>query len=716
MQPNDAITDHFRLNRRQQAALAKLGIRSLKDLLFHFPHRYQDETEIKTVSELQPKEKATLYGRFYAPQSGKTYQRQTPYTRALIEDETGRAEAIWFHQPYISKMIEEGDLVKVSGEVSFRKNKPAFTNPQIEAVRNAPTKRGGSLFGDNTQIGEPVYSEKQGITSNWIFHAVKKILSSGLGDELTDPLPDELRQKYHLPQLKTALHWIHVPQKKADAEAARKRFAFQEVFFIQLQQAKQRAEREAQQVYRIENATYSKEQFVNQLPFSTTAAQDRAIDTTLSDMQSEKPMSRLLEGDVGSGKTVVAAASAYAAVNTPPPKQNFGRLQVAYMAPTEILAKQQFESFIANFKHQPLQIGLITGSGCRKFPSKVDPAASTNISRTQLLKWVENGEIAVLIGTHTLIQKSVRFQNLGLAVIDEQHRFGTIQRQNLITKNEVTPHLLTMTATPIPRTLALTLYGDLDLSVLDELPPGRIPVKTEIITPAQRRQMFDQIRSRIREGRQAYVICPRINEPDPDREQALQVASVKEETRYLDQEIFPELKVEALHGQMKAQTKKQVMDSFAAGEIDILVSTSVIEVGVNVENATVMLIEGAERFGLAQLHQLRGRIQRSSHQPYCFICSDTENEKSIKRLRTLKKAKNGFELAEYDLAQRGAGELSGRRQWGVSDLAMEAIKNIKMVEAAREAAREIIEQDPELKQPQHQPLEQYLDKQYIHFE
>ncbi len=425
-------------------------------------------------------------------------------------------------------------------------------------------------------------------------------------------------------------------------------------------------------------------------------------------------MTRLLEGDVGSGKTAVAATVSYATITNRPidiakgARQNFGTLQVAYMAPTEILAKQHFESFIQYFKHMGINVGLITGTGCYKFPSKSSPGNFTNISRSQLLKWVGNGEIPILVGTHALIQKSVKFKHLALAIIDEQHRFGVDQRSKITRKESyAAPHLLSMTATPIPRTLALTIYGDLDLTVIDQMPAGRRQVITEIILPAKRKDVYEELRARIKEGRQAYIICPRIDPPSPDgygragepSDQQIAVAnarSVNEEAKRLKRDVFPEFEIGVVHGKLTPKAKDEVMKDFADGKIDILVATTVIEVGVNVPNATSIIIEGAERFGLAQLHQLRGRVIRSNHQAYCYVFTDSKTEKTLDRLQALKTAKNGFELAELDLMQRGVGELNGRRQWGVSDIGMEAIKNIKMVEAARTEVLNILENDPEL--------------------
>ncbi|MEL6802883.1 MAG: DEAD/DEAH box helicase, partial [Bacteroidota bacterium] len=443
-------------------------------------------------------------------------------------------------------------------------------------------------------------------------------------------------------------------------------------------------------------------------PFTLTKSQDKSITEILKDFNSTHAMSRLLEGDVGSGKTAVAATTAYAVATSRPPEGAksetaaavsdlaFGALQVAYMAPTEILAKQHFESFIEYFHHLPIQIGLITGSGCMKFPSKSDPTKPTKISKAQLVKWIKNGEVPIVIGTHALIYKSVEFKHLAYVIIDEQHRFGTNQRKQLAKKDERIPHLLSMTATPIPRTLALTIYGDLDITLLDEMPKGRKPVITEVIGPGQEQNMYEHVQSELDSGRQAYVICPRIDEPDPDKATALRLKSVTAEAARLQKNVFKTARIAILHGKMKPAEKDAVMQDFNDHKFDILVATSVVEVGVNVPNATNIIIEGAERFGLSQLHQLRGRVIRGTHQPYCFAVTDSKSEKTRERLQALSTARNGFELAEHDLQFRGSGELYGAKQSGLTDLGMEAIKNLKLVEAARTEARTLVEKHPDL--------------------
>jgi ATP-dependent DNA helicase RecG len=747
MNPNSHITDHARLIPPQRIALKKLGIETVHDLLYHFPSRYGDTSETRNISTLEKGDVAVVFGKITKLKTSKGFKTKIPMADAWVEDESGKIHCVWFNQPYLAKMTQEDALVRIEGKVSQRRSKNPeqsgelyFSNPKLEVVNKLPTGVGDSLFGDDGKSHTlyPVYPESRGITSNWIYHKIIDVFKNGLLDKLVDPIPKEILEKYNLPSLKTALIWIHTPMKPEDAEAARKRFAFEEVFFIQLEKQIARKEYEKNPSFKIEAIEKNVNEFIKRFPFEATDAQNSSIKTILDDFSKDHAMSRLLEGDVGSGKTAVAAVTAYAVVTTTPKGQKFGNLQVAYMCPTEILATQHFESFIQYFSYLGIQVGLITGSGCRKFPSKLNPKGWTNISRTQLLKWVENGEIPVLIGTHALIQKSVKFKHLAYVIIDEQHRFGLKQRASLMQKELVglvkktvgrdtsqrdgariaqsqqaltrvddnstfsrVPHLLSMTATPIPRTLALTIYGDLDLTLLDQMPHGRKPIITDIVTPDRREEIYKKIKIELKAGRQAYVICPRINEPDPDKEAAVNAKSVKEEAKRLKEKVFQEYEIGILHSKMKPKEKDSVMADFKSGKIHILCATSVVEVGVNVPNATVIIIEGAERFGLAQLHQLRGRVIRSNHQAYCYVFAETKSDKTFDRLCALKTARNGFELAEYDLKFRGSGELSGGKQWGVSDIAMEALKNIKMVEAARTEAQLLITQDIKLeKYPQ----------------
>lgn len=703
---NDKIESAFpRLSDIQKKALKRVGINTIHDILFYFPSRYSDMSELHFVRELIPGETATILGKVTSAKTKKSFRTKMPMGEAVVEDTTGSIKIVWFNQAYLAKMFKVGDSVRVTGKVTETKSGLTLANPEIEKTPDLPIDRHDTLFmkedGEQSEIRYPIYPETRGLTSKFIYHAIDKIFKSGLLDTLDEYIPEEIFKKYKLPSLRTALIWIHTPKKEDDAKVARKRFAFEEVFFIQLHKWQDRKRFQELRSYTLDVDIDDVQRFVDRYPFTLTGGQERAIESIFSDFEKTHPMSRLLEGDVGSGKTAIAASASYAVIKTRPfdfkdnKTQTYGNLQVAYMAPTEILATQLFESFITYFKHTGISIGLITGSGCRKFPTKVASAEKswTNISRTQLLKWVENGEIPILIGTHALIEKSVKFKHLALVIIDEQHRFGVNQRAKIARKEGFAPHLLSMTATPIPRTLALTIYGDLDLTILDEMPAGRKQIITEIIPDTKRESAYEKIKEEMAKGRQLYVICPRIDEPDPEMEMAIIAKSVMAEAKRLKKDVFPNASVGVLHSKMTKEKKEEVMNDFAGGSIDILVATSVVEVGVNVPNATLIIIEGAERFGLAQLHQLRGRVLRSSDQAYCFLFANAKSDKTIDRLKAIKTAKSGFELAELDLALRGSGELSGAKQWGVSDIGMEAIKNLKMVEAAREEAKNIIEKN-----------------------
>jgi len=706
MKQETPLEQIFRLSPIQKKALSGLQLKTAGDLLHYFPVRYGTPSAVRAIDTLLPGDDAVIFGKITKGEAKKTFRSRVAISTATLEDTTGEIKLVWFNQPYIAKMFGSGSLVRIEGRVSAKRTKVSngseaevyISNPKIEKVGSLPEGSGDSLFGKSDDHSlAPVYSESRSISSNWLYHSIQKIFGLGILNTLEDPIPDDILEKYHLPTLRTALIWIHAPKKEEQAEAARKRFAFEEILYIQLDRARERELAAKEPSFIIKKSKNDLAEFIQTFPFPLTSAQERVVDVVLKDFHSGHSMSRLLEGDVGSGKTAVAAIASFAAVTTPPPDRKYGNLQVAYMAPTEILAEQHFESFIEYFAKYKIQVGLITGSGAKKFPSKINNQKWTTISKPQLLKWVENGEIPILIGTHALIQKTVKFKNLALIIIDEQHRFGVKQRMQLRRKHDIVPHLLSMTATPIPRTLALTIFGDLDLSLLDELPPGRKPVETKIVLPHEREEVYKKVKEELRRGRQAYVICPRVNDPDPEKENAMNAKSVKSEVLRLQEKVFPDFTIEGITGKDKPKEKEEKMHKFKAGEVHILVATSVIEVGVNVPNATVILIENAERFGLAQLHQLRGRVLRSSHQPYCFVFAETKSKKTIDRLKSFTTAKNGFELAEFDLQQRGAGGLSGGKQWGVSDLAMDALKNLKLVEAARTEASLLITKDFELK-------------------
>lgn len=726
MNLSSLINKEWRLVESQKKALAKMGISTVEDLLYYFPVRYGNTSKVSYTETLIKGDEAVVFGKISGLKTSKGFIKKIPMSEGIVTDDTGRIKLVWFNQPYIAKMIQEDQLVRVEGKVTERKGELYMSNPKIEVVNTLPEGVGDSLFGskttEDTHVMYPVYPESKGVTSNWIYHAIQKIFNSGVLDTLEEPIPKDILEKYNLPNIRTAIIWIHTPKKEDDALSARKRFAFQEIFFIQLQKQKEKKIWSQKNAFTIDTNKKDIEDFIKRFPFKATDSQIHAIDSIVNDFKRGYPMSRLLEGDVGSGKTAVAATTIYAVTKSRPinkisglPAQA-GNLQTAYMVPTEILAKQHYENFCAYFEHLPIKIGLITGSECKIFPSKSDATKATKISKAQLLKWVANGEVPILIGTHAIIAKSVAFKHLAYAVIDEQHRFGTLQRQKITGKSETLPHLLSMTATPIPRTLALTIYGDLDLTLLDQMPHGRKPIITKIILPTEREKTYEEIRSEIRAGRQLYVICPRINEPDPTKEMAVLAKSVTLEAERLDKEVFGEFTIDILHSKMTPAEKEEAMQDFSTGKTQILVATSVVEVGVNVPNATMIIIEGAERFGLSQLHQLRGRVIRSNHQAYCYVFAESKGQKTKDRMKALTTAKNGFELAEFDLAQRGAGELYGRKQWGISDLAMESLKNIKMVEASRTEAIRIVEEDDSFKN--YPMIQKYFaeQKEKIHFE
>src|SRR3990167_4455150 len=680
---DNPLSNYFRLTDKQLKILGKFGLNTVRDLLWHFPSRYEGFAGRKTIAGLILGERASIHARVIKTEAKKTFRKRIKIASANVSDGTGSLEITWFNQPYMASILKVGEdytftgVIKQNKRSGFSMQNPIFEKGSIEISDS------GALI--------PIYPETRGLSSRWLRFAVKRIISKITDQDLKEPVPKEILKKYNLPSLKSSLHEIHFPRDLKWAEAARKRFAFEEIFIIQLLRQSWRKEREKHQSFLIKISKREMDEFFKTLPFGLTGAQINAVDYIFKDISGEKPMSRLLEGEVGSGKTIVALIASLACV------QN--GFQVAYMAPTEVLARQHFEEFIRRLgppaSGANIKIGLATSSEFLKYPSKAFAGRPTHIARAPLLKWLASGEIQIIIGTHSLIQKKIKFKDLALVIIDEQHRFGINQRLKLTKKNsERVPHLLSMTATPIPRTLALTVYGDLDLTLLDEMPKGRKQIITEIVSQERRAEAYEHIRREISSGRQAYVLCPRIEDTDD------LMRAVKREYKTLSEKIFLEFKVAMLHGKMLPKDKEKVMKQFREGQIDLLVATSVIEVGVDVPNATVIMIEGAERFGLAQLHQLRGRVMRSEYQSYCFLFTESDSQKTAARLKALTEAKSGFELAEYDLELRGAGELTGKQQWGISDVAMEALKNIKMVEAAREEAKKIIETNSFEKYPE----------------
>ena len=690
---SDPLYEHFRLTKLQKRALDKMRVSTVRDLLYHFPHRYENFAAAKYIKDIKPNEDVSVFGRVSSVQKRLSWKNKKYIVEASLEDHSGSLKLIWFNQVYMEKILQNNPVLKATGKVSGGKHL-SMVNPSLDFLPAMP-----EFLDENTNEElMPVYHESAGITSRWIYFAVRKILQTIPSSELQDPIPEKIRKKYNLPKLSSAIFWVHMPQNKKQASAAGKRFAFEEVFILQLAKQQEKEQLKAENAVNIQTdkeAEKKLKNFVSNFGFELTDAQKRALEDIKDDFKKPYPVARLLEGDVGSGKTAVAASAAYLVYNSKTPDNKYKSLQTAYMAPTEILAGQIFHDFIKFFAQQQIRIGLVTGSSCKIYPSKTSDGP-TKIACSQLKKWIKEGIIAVVVGTHSLIFKSVEFENLAFVIVDEQHRFGTKQRAKLSRKDGASPYLLSMSATPIPRTLALTIYGDLELSVLDELPAGRKDITTRLVPKRSRDGVYEFVKRKLKEGRQAYIICPRIEEPDPEKANALRAKSVEEELKRLSEGPFADYRLAPLHGKMTQKEKDETMERFASHEIDILVATSVVEVGVNVPNATSIIIEGAERFGLSQLHQLRGRVRRAEHEAFCFLFTESSSQKTRERLKALTQSKDGFTLAEEDLRLRGPGDLYGSKQWGLSDIGMKALQNIKMVEAARKEAEQLIHSDPNL--------------------
>jgi ATP-dependent DNA helicase RecG len=667
--------------------LKKLELATAQDLLLYFPFRYDDFSRVTPIKDLKPGESANVVGRLELIQNKRSFRRRMNITEALVTDGDSSVKVIWFNQPYITKNLKEGDLISIAGKVDEDFSGPYFSAPSYERLTDSAAV--------HTQGLVPNYHLTEGLTQKQLRFFLKQII--GLSGSLPDWLPEDTRKKHKLLPYAEAVKNIHFPKTLDDSEVARRRIAFNELILLQLQSQlvrRELAEAQASPVPFQEEAT---KKFVARLNFKLTNDQRKAAWAILRDLEQPHPMSRLLEGDVGSGKTVVAAL---ALLNVA-----LAGKQAALLAPTEILAAQHFQTLSKLFEETGIKIGLVTRSSkqifnFQFFPPKRDPAEAVAIFNKTAKKnnklsaefIIQNSDI--IIGTHALIQDKIKFKNLALAVIDEQHRFGVAQRQALLEKagSGLTPHLLSLTATPIPRSLALGIYGDLDISVIKESPTGRKKILTKIVPEDKRAVAYRFIREQIVAGRQVFVICPLIDFSDK-----LGVKSVKQEYERLDKQVFPDLKIGILHGKMKAAEKEKVMREFLENKIKILVSTSVVEVGVDVPNASVMMIEGAERFGLAQLHQFRGRVGRSIHQSYCFLFSESESEQSLRRLETLVNHFDGFELAKMDLKFRGAGRLFGTEQSGFPELKIATLFDYELMREAREAALALIDEDAELK-------------------
>lgn len=618
--------------------LEKLGVSTVRDLLFYFPRHWDDYSKLTPIAKVKSGEQVSVKGVIFDIVT-KRSRRGIPVTEAVISDASGSAKAVWFNQPFIEKSLQKGDEIYLAGKMEWGFGQLNFVSPAYEKANVAEDDL------RHTARIVPVYPETAGLTSKWLRHKIG--LLTKLIYSIKDHLPEEVKKRHDLLELSAAVRSMHFPENPEELKKAKKRFLYDDLFclLVSVLKNKKEIEKEKSIVIRYDETVGKK--FVESLPYELTSAQRKAAWDILKDLGKVVPMNRLLEGDVGSGKTVVAAMATLMVA--------YSGYQVTLLAPTEILANQHHESIknlIAGMGD--IKVGLLTGS---TKPSE----------KTQILKDIENGDIQVIVGTHALLSERINYWTLALVIVDEQHRFGVEQRMKLKTANgeaRAMPHFLSMSATPIPRTLAITVFGDLSLSILDEMPPGREKVDTHIIPPFKRQDGYKFIDKKIEEGRQVFVICPLIEKSDK-----LGVRSVTEEYENL-KVVFPKRKIGLLHGKLSSKDKEKVMSDFKEGKLSALVSTSVIEVGVDVPNASIMVIEGADRFGLAQLHQFRGRVGRGKHKSFCFLFTDSKSEKTLERLNSLASINNGFELAERDLELRGPGELLGIKQHGKVDETM----------------------------------------------
>lgn len=674
--------------------LKKLEIFTVGDLLWHFPFRYEDFSKVYNIADLEPGQQATIKGIVENVSVRRAWQRRMYITEAIISDDTGQIRAIWFNQPYLKNILTTGRRANFAGRVSISDDQEIYlSHPTFEMIQNEEevTRHTGRLV--------PVYPETRGVTSKMLRTYIRQILLGLRRPE--EWIPEEVLEALSLPEIKSALQNAHFPENVDDAYIAKRRFAFEDLFLLQIWNLSQKLKLAEQKSPALATDIEWLKKNLAGLPFELTQTQKRSLWEIVKDIGEERPMNRLLQGDVGSGKTVIAALSALIA--------HKNGYQTAFMAPTEVLAKQHFETLKKLFHgvepgDQPA-VALLTSSEAKIFYENDLEAGTTKQALAQKIK---KGDVGIIIGTHALISEktaaSFGGKGLGLVIIDEQHRFGVRQRAKLVDpKKGFIPHFLSMSATPIPRTVMLTVFGDLDVSAITELPAGRKKIITEVVPPEKRPGIYKFIREKIKEGRQAFVVCPRIEpgeeEPAASREKARrksELKSVKEEYEKLSETVFPDLKVSMLHGQMKPKEKEVIMKNFREGKTDILVSTSVIEVGVDVPNAAIMMIEGSDRFGLAQLYQLRGRIGRGEHESYCLLLTDSENEETRARLKAITEAQNGFELAERDLELRGPGQFMGEEQTGFPDIAMQSLQNVELVKSSREAAAKVLATDRDL--------------------
>lgn len=657
--------------------LARLEIHTLEDMLYYFPRRYDDYSQLKPINRLWYGDEVTVIGTVESIGTRPIRNRRLQLVEAVVTDGSGSLRVSWFNQPWVAKSLRKGSHVVLSGKVDQYLGRLTMNNPEFERLEKEQL---------HTNRIVPVYSLTGRLTQRWLRRRMHEVVSFW-APRVEDFLPSDLCEAAELIPLSEALAEIHFPDSWERLQFARQRLAFDEIFLLQLavQQQKRAWKRREGRRFTVSDEWLEARRAA--LPFRLTGAQERAVSELRADLESGSPMNRLIQGDVGSGKTVVAALGIAMVVRS--------GAQAAIMAPTSILAEQHYRSLS----------GLLAGEGGVLAPHEIRLmiGATPDGEKAEIRDGLADGSIKVVVGTHALIEDPVEFKDLALAVVDEQHRFGVEQRAALRSKGE-TPHLLVMTATPIPRSLALTVYGDLDLTVIDEMPPGRQLVDTQIVYPVERERVYTFIRSQVESGRQAFIIYPLVEETEVSESRA----AVEEHAR-LENEVFPSLQVGLLHGRLRPEEKESVMAGFRDREYHVLVTTSVVEVGVDIPNATVVLVESANRFGLAQLHQFRGRVGREAHQSYCFLIPESEDAAENERLAAMAETNDGFVLAERDLEQRGPGEFLGTRQSGYVELRLAKLTDVPLIEKARRHARAVFENDPTLTDPTHQRLVETLD-------
>lgn len=649
--------------------LKKLSLYKIKDLLYYFPFRYEEYAGVQSFQAIKLNSNVNIKGRIEFIQNKRSFKKRMYITEAIVSANAIPVKVVWFNQPFIAKNLKVGDYISLAGKLEKDFAGFIIKSPAYEKITSFAKS---SL---HTEGLVPIYPLTSNLTQKQIRYLISQAIKLVAG--LIDWLPKQTIKKLKLLSLGDAIKKIHFPKSQNDIIKARERLAFDELFLLQIQSQILKNNLKNATAEKINFKENETKKFINSLPFSLTDSQKRSSWAILQDMQKDKPMSRLLEGDVGSGKTLVAIiALLNCALN---------ERQGILMVPTEILAFQHFKNIANTLKEFKFKIGIITNS-----------RAEANFKlEGKNKKEIISKNCQIIIGTHSLIQEKINFKNLALAIIDEQHRFGVEQRKILTKKGDnpnFTPHFLSMTATPIPRSLALALYGDLDISIIDEMPKNRKKIFTKIVSEEKRDKAYDFIKQQINFGRQIFVVCPLIDVSDK-----LGVKSVLEEFEKLNKSIFPELNIHYLHGKMKPDEKETIMEKFLKNEINILVATSVIEVGIDIPNATIMMVEGAERFGLAQLHQFRGRIGRGEHQSYCFLFADYKSQKTHERLLAMEKFNDGFSLSKIDLELRGPGEVFGTMQKGFPELKIASLFDVALIKKAKEEALALLQEDPELK-------------------